>query len=226
MPQPYPDYVGSPNNRPLGDGQRKIRHDRPFDVLETAEVLADVTDLRDASRQVGLEAPYQVVCARVKNACGARVVFFLVFVAVLLFFLVYSFSECFWVAVVTNENYLDCFKETRQNKTVRSHQPQARSHQPQALSQASSCSNATSHVAWRQDDRDTIMDVLCTQMIDVPSKVMFERTPTNELYSFCVQYSNVGGGKSAPTQTCKECSTKCFTRHAVLACSFPTTFAK
>ena len=104
------------------------------------------------------------------------------------------------MAVLTNESYLDCRHSNVTNSLqpqARSLQPQARSHQPQP--QAPSCSTATSHVVWHQEKREAIMGVLCTQMIDVPSKAMFERTQTNELYSFCVQYSNVGGGKSAPT---------------------------
>ena len=57
-------------------------------------------------------------------------------------------------------------------------------------------------------------------------QAMFEIAQTNELYPFCVQYSNVGGGKTVPPQTCKECSTKSSNRHAMLACSFPRTFTK
>ena len=144
-----------------------------------------------------------------------------------LFVFASKFSECLFVAVLTNESYLDCRHSNVTNSLqpqARSLQPQARSHQPQP--QAPSCSTATSHVVWHQEKREAIMGVLCTQMIDVPSKAMFERTQTNELYSFCVQYSNVGGGKSAPTGTCKACSTKYSDRHAVLACAFPATFAK
>ena len=234
MARGFPPYVTSPNNRPMGNGGGSARHSRTFNPLAAVQVTANASQLNEANTQVGFSASGRVVCARVCNASCARVSWIVSFSLLLVFVFASNFSECLFVAVLTNESYLDCRHSNVTNSLqpqarslqpqARSLQPQARSHQPQP--QASSCSTATSHVVWHQEKREAIMGVLCTQMIDVSSKAMFERTQTNELYSFCVQYSNVGGDKSGPTGTCKACSTKYSDRHAVLACAFPTTFAK
>ena len=226
----------------MGNGGGSARHSRTFNPLAAVQVTANASQLNEANTQVGFSASGRVVCARVCNASCARVSWIVSFLLLLVFVFASKFSEFLFVAVLTNESYLDCRHSNVTNSLqpqarslqpqarslqpqARSHQPQARSHQPQP--QAPSCSTATSHVVWHQEKREAIMGVLCTQMIDVSSKAMFERTQTNELYSFCVQYSNVGGGKSAaPTRTCKACSTKYSDRHAVLACAFPATFAK